>query len=78
MKHVFIVNKFSLNKKLDTISERIKEVCKELKIDYVIETITKDNLMKDALKKYLNSKNIIIAVRRRWNRKQNFKQHNGQ
>ena len=78
MRHVFIVNKFSLNKKLDTISERIKEVCKELKIDYVIETITKDNLMKDVLKKYLNSKNIIIAVRRRWNRKQNFKQHNGQ
>lgn len=78
MRHVFIVNKFSLNKKLDTISERIKEVCKELKINYVIETITKDNLMKDALKKYLNSKNIIIAVRRRWNRKQNFKQHNGQ
>ena len=78
MRHVFIVNKFSLNKKLDTISERIKEVCKELKIDYVIETITKDNLMKDALKKYLNSKNILIAVRRRWNRKQNFKQHNGQ
>ena len=78
MRHVFIVNKFSLNKKLDTISERIKEVCKELKIDYVIETITKDNLMKDALKKYLNSKNIIIAVWRRWNRKQNFKQHNGQ
>jgi hypothetical protein len=78
MRHVFIVNKFSLNKKLDTISERIKEVCKELKIEYVIETITKDNLMKDALKKYLNSKNIIIAVRRRWNRKQNFKQHNGQ
>ena len=78
MRHVFIVNKFSLNKKLYTISERIKEVCKELKIDYVIETITKDNLMKDALKKYLNSKNIIIAVRRRWNGKQNFKQHNGQ
>lgn len=78
MRHVFIVNKFSLNKKLDTISERIKDVCKELKINYVIETITKDNVMKDALKKYLNSKNIIIAVRRRWNRKQNFKQHNGQ
>ena len=77
MKHVFIVNKFSLNKKLDTISERIKEVCQELKIDYVIEIITKDNLMKDVLKKYLNSKNIIIAVRRRWNSKQNFKQHNG-
>ena len=69
MRHIFIVNKFSLNKKLDTISE--------LKIDYVIEIITKDNLMKDVLKKYLNSKNIIIAVRRRWNSKQNFKQHNG-
>ena len=78
MRHVFIIKKLSLKKKIDTKSERIKEVCKELKIDDVIETITKDNLMKDALKKYLNSKNIIIAVRRRWNGKQNFKQHNGQ
>ena len=78
MRHVFIVNKFSLNKKLDTISERIKEVCQELQIDYVIETISKDNSMKDALKKYLDTQNIIIAVRRRWNCKQNFKQHNGQ
>ena len=50
MKHVFIVNKFSLNKRLDTISEKIKGVCQELQIDYVIETISKDNLMKDALK----------------------------
>ena len=50
MRHVFIVNKFSLNKRLDTISEKIKGVCQELQIDYVIETISKDNLMKDALK----------------------------
>ena len=78
MKHVFIVNKFSLNKRLDTISEKIKGVCQELQIDYVIETISKDNLMKDALKKYLDTQNIIIAVRRRWNCIQNFKQHNGQ
>ena len=69
MKYVFIVNKFSLNKRLDTISEKIKGVCKELQIDYVIETISKDNLMKDALKKYLDTQNIIIAVRRRRNNK---------
>lgn len=69
MKHVFIVNKFSLNKRLDTISEKIKEVCQELQIDYVIETISKDNSMKDALKKYLDTQNIIIAVRRRRNNK---------
>ena len=69
MRHVFIVNKFSLNKRLDTISEKIKEVCQELQIDYVIETISKDNLMKDALKKYLDTQNIIIAVRRRRNNK---------
>ena len=69
MKHVFIVNKFSLNKRLDTISENIKGVCQELQIDYVIETISKDNLMKDALKKYLDTQNIIIAVRRRRNNK---------
>jgi hypothetical protein len=69
MKHVFIVNKFSLNKRLDTISEKIKGVCQELQIDYVIETISKDNLMKDALKKYLDTQNIIIAVRRRRNNK---------
>lgn len=69
MKHVFIVNKFSLNKRLDTISEKIKGVCQELQIDYVIEKISKDNLMKDALKKYLDTQNIIIAVRRRRNNK---------
>ena len=69
MKHVFIVNKFSLNKRLDTISEKIKGVCQELQIDYVIETISKDNSMKDALKKYLDTQNIIIAVRRRRNNK---------
>ena len=69
MKHVFIVNKFSLNKRLDTISEKIKEVFQELQIDYVIEKISKDNLMKDALKKYLDTQNIIIAVRRRRNNK---------
>lgn len=69
MKHVFIVNKFSLNKRLGTISEKIKGVCQELQIDYVIETISKDNLMKDALKKYLDTQNIIIAVRRRRNNK---------
>ena len=69
MRYVFIVNKFSLNKRLDTISEKIKEVCQELQIDYVIETISKDNSMKDALKKYLDTQNIIIAVRRRRNNK---------
>ena len=69
MRHVFIVNKFSLNKRLDTISEKIKGVCQELQIDYVIETISKDNSMKDALKKYLDTQNIIIAVRRRRNNK---------
>ena len=69
MRHVFIVNKFSLNKRLDTISEKIKEVCQELQIEYVIEKISKDNLMKDALKKYLDTQNIIIAVRRRRNNK---------
>jgi hypothetical protein len=69
MRHVFMVNKFSLNKRLDTIAEKIKEVCQELQIDYVIETISKDNLMKDALKKYLDTQNIIIAVRRRRNNK---------
>ena len=69
MKHVFIVNKFSLNKRLDTIAEKIKEVCQELQIDYVIEIISKDNPMQDALKKYLDTKNIVIAVRRRRNNK---------
>ena len=69
MRHVFIVNKFSLNKRLDTISEKIKGVCQELQIDYVIEIISKDNPMQDALKKYLDTKNIVIAVRRRRNNK---------
>lgn len=73
MKHIFIVNRFSLNKKLETISEKIEKVCKELKIDYVIENISESNLMKDVLKKYIDTENIIIAVRWRWNSQSNFK-----
>ena len=73
MRHVFIINRFSLNRKLKTIAERIEQVCKSLEIDYIIENISEHNLMKDVLKKYINSENIIIAVRRRWYSKSYFK-----
>jgi len=66
MKHIFILNKFSANKKLNTIFPKIENVCRELDIDYLIEYISKENLIEDILKKYKETENIIIAVRRRW------------
>lgn len=76
MKHVFLVNKYSLKKKTDSLVKKIEEVCKELEINYVIEIICKENQMNDALQKYLNNKNILMAVRWRWYNKPYSKQHN--
>lgn len=73
MKHVFLVNKYSLKKKVNKIIEKIEKACKELNINYTIEIICKENQMNDALKKYLNSKNILIAVRWRWHNKSYIK-----
>lgn len=63
MKHIFIINKYTLNKKLDIVSKKIEKACKELNINYTLEIICDKNQTEEALKKYLNSENIIIGVR---------------
>ena len=62
MKHIFIVNRFSLRERLDKYLEIIKSSADELKLDYKIEINDNKNSTEDILKKYKNTSYIIYAV----------------
>ncbi len=62
MKHVFLVNKFSLKAKTDQVRTIIEEVCKKRNIDYIIEQNSEEESTEDILKRYKDTKNIIIAI----------------
>lgn len=67
MRHVFLINQYSACKDFKEISKKIEKACKELNIDYVIEHTTDNNTTENILKQYIETENIIIAVRWRWN-----------
>lgn len=62
MKYVFVINSFTIKKDLNKIKANIVDYCKKNNIKYVIEINNKTYSTEDILKKYKNSKNIIIAV----------------
>ena len=62
MKHIFMVNRFSLRERLGDYLERIEKAAKELKLDYKIEINDDNNSTEDILKKYKRSEHIIYAV----------------
>ncbi len=62
MKHIFIVNRFSLRERLNTYTEILKEVAKELKLDYKIEINDEEHSTEDILDSYKNKSCIIYAV----------------
>ena len=62
MKYVFIINSFTVKKNLNKIVNNIEEYCKDNNIKYILEINSKKYSTEDILKKYQNSKNIIIAV----------------
>lgn len=62
MKHVFIVNKFTVNKNTNKICQKIQDVCNKLYIDFCIEIINEENTTEEALEKYKTTENIIVAV----------------
>jgi YegS/Rv2252/BmrU family lipid kinase len=62
MKHIFMVNRFSLKDRLDSYVEKIDSAAKELKLDYKIEINDDNNSTEDILKKYKRSEHIIYAV----------------
>lgn len=62
MKHVFLINSFATGKKTDNLILRIKEVCKSLKIKYIIEVANDSISTEEIADKYKNNEYIIIAV----------------
>lgn len=62
MKHIFLVNSFSLKNKTTSMVKAIEAVCREEKIDYDIEINTSYLSTEDILDKYSEDKNIIIAI----------------
>ena len=62
MKYIFLLNRFSLKKKLDFVSNKIKNIAEDKELDYIIEVNSLEESTEDILEKYKNSKNIIIAV----------------
>ena len=62
MKHIFMINRFTLKERLDKYIEVLDKVAKKLKLDYKIEVNDNDNSTEDILKKYKRSSNVIYAV----------------
>ncbi len=62
MKHIFILNTFTLKEQTSILESRIEKYCTQNNIDYIIEKNTKETSTEDIVTKYKKSKNIIIAV----------------
>lgn len=62
MKHIFLLNQFSLKQKTPIVRKAIEEVCNAKQMDYLIEQNSEDESTEDILAKYHDSKNVIIAI----------------
>ena len=60
MKHVFVINKISGKGSAFKAIPLIEKVCKEKKLDYMIEVTQYPNHTKEIIEKYNNDKDIII------------------
>lgn len=61
MKHVFIINSYTVKNK-EIIINKIDNYCQKSNINYVIEINNDNYSTEDIIDKYINSKNIIIAI----------------
>ena len=62
MKHVFLINKFSLKEDTDKVTQRIIDVAKEMNLDFRIESNSEDWSTEDILRKYQDRNDIIICI----------------
>lgn len=62
MKYIFIINSFTVGKKINNLCEKIEIYCNSNKLDYLIEINDVENSTDDILKKYNKTNYIIIAV----------------
>lgn len=62
MKHVFLINSFTVKKRLEEVTEKIISYAKDYEIEYVIEVNSKTLTTEQILEKYKNGRNLIIVV----------------
>ena len=62
MKHIFLVNSFTLKEDINKLLQNIKDYCEKEKLDYEIEINNEFNSTEDILKKYKKTRNIIFSI----------------
>ena len=62
MKHVFVINRFSLRERLNTYVRAIRNAAEEEKLDYIIEINDDEYSTEDIIDKYKDKSCIIYAV----------------
>lgn len=62
MKHIFIINRFSLRERLNNYTQIIKKSAEKLKLDYKIEINSDEVSTEDILENYKKKSCIIYAV----------------
>ena len=62
MKHIFLINRFSLKHRTDKMVNTIKKVCKRRKLDFEIDINNGSFSTEDIINKYKNTKHIIYAI----------------
>ena len=62
MKHIFLINRFSLKHRTDKMVDTIKKVCKRRKMDFEIEINNNSFSTEDTINKYKHTKHIIYAI----------------
>ena len=62
MKHIFLINSFSLKEKTKDLKNKIEEVCKKVDLDFVIEVNSEKESTEEIIKKYKNQKVILLPV----------------
>ena len=62
MKHIFLVNSFTLKEDINKLLQNIKDYCEKEKLDYEIEINNEFNSTEDSLKKYKKTRNIIFSI----------------
>ena len=62
MKHIFLVNRFSLRDRVAEIIKKIDLYAQKEKLDYIIEVNDINNSTEDIIYKYRNDENIIYAI----------------
>lgn len=62
MKHIFILNSFTLKNNVDKIKSKIEKYCTKNNIKFIIEINNEKESTEDIVEKYKNQKNIILAI----------------